>query len=174
MLRVTATMILLAFSLALQEPAVGQSTDDTTSLVNWSSDAEILGGHSNECGHSHSPSTLFAWPGTDCYFSSAPNTSDPLASDRPQFTESVWTVGRGVGQFEMGYLYTFDDEAAGSVRSNQIPISVATYTLLSVQGEHSGPRLRRPPGWGKRVNTALTKKELDRVRECVQRGLYVW
>jgi REP-associated tyrosine transposase len=30
--------------------------------------------------------------------------------------------------------------------------------------------LRRPPGWVQRVNEALTKKELDRLRECVQRG----
>lgn len=30
--------------------------------------------------------------------------------------------------------------------------------------------VRRSPGWGNRVNTPLTKKELDRVRECVRRG----
>lgn len=42
---------------------------------------------------------------------------EPLVSDRPDFTESAVTVGRGVVQVEMGYTFTLDE--SDGVRSVQ-------------------------------------------------------
>lgn len=56
--------------------------------------------------------TLFQWSyGTS--FSGGPDLSEPLVTDRPDFTESSVTVGRGVTQLEMGYLYV-NDRAPGT------------------------------------------------------------
>ncbi len=56
------------------------------------------------------PSTLLHWN----YGKSEERGSDldkPLETDRPDFTESPKTVGRGVVQLEGGYTYTLDNEA---------------------------------------------------------------
>lgn len=39
------------------------------------------------------------------------NYAEPLATDRPEFTEATSTVGRGVTQFELGYTYVSNDDA---------------------------------------------------------------
>lgn len=46
---------------------------------------------------------------------------EPLASDRPDFTEASSTVGRGVHQLEMGYTYFFDDEADSKLSAHSFP-----------------------------------------------------
>lgn len=64
-------------------------------------------------GESPSPQTLFQWS----YGGSAPTTSkldEPLATDRPDFTEASTTVGKDVLQIEMGYTYTHDSEGGSS------------------------------------------------------------
>jgi hypothetical protein len=54
------------------------------------------------------PGTLFLWShGTEV--GGPPGFDEPLASDRPDFTEASTTVGRGVRQLEMGYTYTHDN-----------------------------------------------------------------
>ena len=46
--------------------------------------------------------TLFQWsPGV----SGGPDLSTPLITDRPDFTESTVTVGKGIAQIEFGYTY---------------------------------------------------------------------
>jgi hypothetical protein len=50
-----------------------------------------------------------------------PRLDEPLVTDRPDFTESSVTVGRGVVQFESGYTYLFDDDASNSVREHTFP-----------------------------------------------------
>ncbi|MCH2123384.1 MAG: transporter [Pirellulaceae bacterium] len=51
--------------------------------------------------------TLLQWSyGTS--FSGGPNLSEPLVTDRPDFTEAASTVGRGVAQLEMGFTYVRD------------------------------------------------------------------
>lgn len=53
--------------------------------------------------------TLFQWSyGTS--FGGGPDREAPLVTDRPDFTESPVTVGRGVTQLELGYTYTFDHD----------------------------------------------------------------
>lgn len=55
--------------------------------------------------------TLLQWSyGTS--FGGGPDLSEPLATDRPDFTEASSTVGRGVAQLEFGYTY-FHDSAGG-------------------------------------------------------------
>ncbi len=59
--------------------------------------------------------TLLQWSyGTS--FEGGPDLSEPLVTDRPDFTESSVTVGCGVTQLECGYTFTHDDE--DGVRSN--------------------------------------------------------
>ena len=68
--------------------------------------------------------TLFSWAG--CPVTPRGNPYDePLTTDRPDFTESATTVGRGVVQLEMGYLYGEDHENGGDrVRNNAYPNSL--------------------------------------------------
>lgn len=64
-------------------------------LLHWNSDAEMTGGP----------------PGWD----------EPLASDRPDFTEASSTVGQGVSQLEMGYTYFYDDGAGTRLHAHSYP-----------------------------------------------------
>ncbi|MCA9016411.1 MAG: transporter [Planctomycetaceae bacterium] len=66
---------------------------------------------SPECG------TLFQWSeGTGC--SGGPQLDEPLQTDRPNFTSTSVTVGKGVTQIEFGYTYA-DDSPAGQQVSYQ-------------------------------------------------------
>lgn len=58
------------------------------------------------------PGTLMQWSYGTNFEGGPPGFDEPLASDRPDFTETTTTVGRGVAQVEMGYTY-FSDEEAG-------------------------------------------------------------
>ena len=64
--------------------------------------------------------TLFRWNGQP-YSPGGPNLDEPLATDRPDFTEASSTVGRGVLQLEFGYTYIFDDDGAGDTKSHSYP-----------------------------------------------------
>ena len=76
------------------------------------------------------PGTLFQWSyGTS--FSGGPDLDEPLVSDRPDFTESSVTVGRGVTQIEMGYTYTFDEEGADSTKSHSYPEVLLRHGILA-------------------------------------------
>jgi hypothetical protein len=63
---------------------------------------------------------LFRLPG-QCSSDLRLNFSDPLVTDRPDFTEASRTVGRGVTQLEFGYTYRTDDDAAGSSDYHTLP-----------------------------------------------------
>ena len=59
--------------------------------------------------------TLLQWSyGTS--FEGGPDLSEPLVTDRPDFTEASVTVGRGVTQLECGYTFIHDDD--NGVRTN--------------------------------------------------------
>lgn len=62
---------------------------------------------------------LLQWSRNPSY-SGGPDLSEPLVSDRPDFTEASSTVGRGVSQYEVGYTYTYDVDGGTRVRSQSI------------------------------------------------------
>lgn len=64
--------------------------------------------------------TLLQWSyGTS--FEGGPDLTEPLVTDRPDFTESSVTVGYRVAQLETGYTYAYDSNGAGSVRTHSYP-----------------------------------------------------
>jgi len=66
------------------------------------------------------PSTLLRWSYGDTT-GGPPGPDEPLASDRPDFTEASSTVGRGVIQLEMGYTYISDDDGPNHTHSHSYP-----------------------------------------------------
>lgn len=66
------------------------------------------------------PGTLFLWS-SGSEVGGPPGFDEPLASDRPDFTEASTTVGRGVRQLEMGYTYTHDDTGATGLDAHSFP-----------------------------------------------------
>src|SRR5688572_19959342 len=54
---------------------------------------------------------------------------EPLATDRPDFTEASSVVGRGVLQIETGYTFFFDDEDGTRTRSHTTPESLFRYGI---------------------------------------------
>src|SRR5688572_6265976 len=65
-------------------------------------------------------STLFQW--ADCPAEGGPpGWDEPLASDRPDFTEASTTVGRGVRQLEMGYTFFHDEAGSSSTSTHSFP-----------------------------------------------------
>ncbi|WP_417392864.1 transporter [Gimesia sp.] len=62
-----------------------------------------------ECG------TLFQWKGsTGC--NGGPQLDQPLQTDRPNFTSTSVTVGKGVTQLEFGYTYLDSEEQGADVK----------------------------------------------------------
>ena len=74
--------------------------------------------------------TLFQWSyGTS--FGGGADLDEPLVTDRPDFTESSSTVGRGVAQLEMGYTYVYDAEAGDRTRTHSYPQTLLRYGILA-------------------------------------------
>ena len=80
-------------------------------------------GQENRC--SGGPGTLFQWS----YATSrplGPDLSEPLVTDRPDFTEASSTVGFGVVQFEAGYVYVNDRGEGKSFDGHAYPRSLSS------------------------------------------------
>jgi hypothetical protein len=65
--------------------------------------------------------TLMLWNSNAEQQGGPPGWDEPLASDRPDFTEASCTVGRGVCQLEMGYTYLHDDDGVTSFNGHSFP-----------------------------------------------------
>lgn len=102
---------------------------DATAIANSADDSGV--GSRNYGPPSCQPrGTLFQWSyGTS--FSGGPDLNEPLVTDRPDFTESSVTVGKGVAQLECGYTYTYDAEAGVSVRSQSFGQPLLRYGILA-------------------------------------------
>lgn len=61
---------------------------------------------------------LFRWRSDSPVESTEEN---PIATDRPDFTESSSTVGAGVGQLETGYTFVMDREGGTSQQQHSLP-----------------------------------------------------
>ncbi len=74
--------------------------------------------------------TLFQWSyGTS--FSGGPNLSEPLVTDRPDFTEASSTVGRRVLQIESGYTYSYNNDGSSQTIGHSYPESLFRYGILA-------------------------------------------
>jgi hypothetical protein len=65
--------------------------------------------------------TLLQWSYGTTFSGGAPGMDEPLESDRPDFTESPVTVGRGVIQLETGYDYTIDKTLGTQFTQHSFP-----------------------------------------------------
>jgi hypothetical protein len=65
--------------------------------------------------------TLMQWSYGTSFSGGPPGPDEPLASDRPDFTEASVTVGRGVAQVEMGYTFISNDDPGISTREHSYP-----------------------------------------------------
>jgi hypothetical protein len=75
--------------------------------------------------------TLFRWANQPTGEGGPPGLDEPLASDRPDFTEASTTVGRGVLQIETGYTYAYDDDGTDRVRSHSYPETLVRLGVLA-------------------------------------------
>jgi len=99
----------IILTLAVCSLAVGQTPCCDTGACDSACD-------SFQSGQFSGRAFIFAWPGNDLCDLRL-NFSEPLVTDRPDFTEASSTVGRGVTQFELGYTYTRNDDAGTDVHS---------------------------------------------------------
>lgn len=67
----------------------------------------------------YGPGTLMQWGYGEA--EGGPNLSEPLVTDRPDFTEASVTVGVGVVQVEGGYTFTYDDGNGSEVNEHSFP-----------------------------------------------------
>ena len=74
--------------------------------------------------------TLFQWSYGTTFRGGPPGFDEPLATDRPDFTEASTTVGRGVLQLEMGYTYV-DDTGDGGPRTHSFPELLMRYGVFA-------------------------------------------
>lgn len=77
----------------------------------------------------NSKGTLFQWSHNPD-FSGGPDLTEPLVTDRPDFTEASSTVGKGVAQLEFGYTYSYDNEGSQSVRTQSFGEPLIRYGIF--------------------------------------------
>lgn len=65
--------------------------------------------------------TLFVWNSDAEQTGGPPGWDEPLASDRPDFTEASCTVGRGVCQLETGYTFFHDNDGVTNFNGHSFP-----------------------------------------------------
>jgi hypothetical protein len=89
---------------------VGQSCEDGDGIA-------------THCGHQclQCRKTLLHWPCQEFTYVSADDEEEPLATDRPDFTEASSTVGLGRTQLEFGYTYIRDEEAGVELDEHSYP-----------------------------------------------------
>ena len=75
--------------------------------------------------------TLFQWSYGTSFEGGPPGRDEPLVGDRPDFTESATTVGRGVVQLETGYTYLFDEEHGEKTAGHSFPEPLLRVGLLA-------------------------------------------
>lgn len=75
--------------------------------------------------------TLLQWSYGTSFQGGAPGRDEPLAADRPDFTETSVTVGRGVAQLEAGYTYAWNQDGGDQLRSHSYPETLLRVGVLA-------------------------------------------
>ena len=123
--------VVYAFALlcisALAGPASAQSCCDGYGCISSQCDS---GRSCNDCCDLRSRGTLLLWSRSP-NVTGGPDLSEPLVTDRPDFTEASSTVGLGVAQLEIGYTYIFDDDGAASTKAHSYPEPLLRYGILA-------------------------------------------
>jgi Putative MetA-pathway of phenol degradation len=73
------------------------------------------------CPCCHPRKTLMQWSYGTTFSGGPPSMDEPLEADRPDFTESPLTVGKGVVQVEMGYTFTSDGNLGVRTTDHNFP-----------------------------------------------------
>lgn len=94
------------------------------SLVAGSAQAQLFDPFRPAPGSFRGAPTIFDWSGPAGEPGGPPGFDEPLASDRPDFTESSTTVGRGVVQIEMGYTFIRDNDGGTYYNTHSFPESL--------------------------------------------------
>ena len=105
-----------------------------SAIVLWAGHGQVAaqeeGQEESKPSSSEPRKTLLQWSyGTS--FEGGPDLTEPLVTDRPDFTESSSTVGRGVLQLESGYTYTFDDEGTQKTIGHSFPETLFRYGIFA-------------------------------------------
>jgi hypothetical protein len=93
-------------------------------------DCRCPAGQACNCSLGRCAPTLFQWWGQSPEQGGSP-FDEPLVTDRPDFTEASSTVGRGVVQLEMGYLYSEDDDGVTQMKGQAYPQSLLRVGLFA-------------------------------------------
>src|SRR3954471_20811229 len=80
---------------------------------------------------SNGPSTLLHWNYGKASDEGGSDLDKPLEADRPDFTESPKTVGKGVVQLESGYTFTYDNEAGVRTANHSFPETLLRVGVLA-------------------------------------------
>ena len=64
---------------------------------------------------------MLHWPGQEFTYTSPDDEEEPIATDRPDFTEASSTVGLGRTQFEFGYTFIHDEAAGVELDEHSFP-----------------------------------------------------
>jgi hypothetical protein len=75
--------------------------------------------------------TLLHWPCQEVSYASPDDEEEPLATDRPDFTEASSVVGLGRTQFEFGYTYIRDEEGGIEFDGHSYPEILARIGMLA-------------------------------------------
>src|SRR5687768_15465135 len=111
------------------------------------------------------PGTLFLWS-SGSEVGGPPRLDEPLASDRPDFTEASSTVGRGVSQLEMGYTYFYDDGAGTRTQAHSYPETLLRQGFLA-------DWLELRVGWNYGTETAAVSLPPSNTRIAGSQDLYL-
>ncbi|WP_254509605.1 transporter [Anatilimnocola floriformis] len=124
MLRILpAASLSLLCVLTLSLPAIARSRGRVISLEEAAESSIDLSAvrFIQDAEEANERKTLMLWNSSAEQIGGPPGWDEPLASDRPDFTEASCTVGRGVCQLEMGYTYFHDNDGATSFDGHSLP-----------------------------------------------------
>src|SRR4051794_1710907 len=80
---------------------------------------------------SNGPSTLLHWNYGKASDEGGSDLDKPLEADRPDFTESPKTVGKGVVQLESGYTFTYNNDAGVRTANHSFPETLLRVGVLA-------------------------------------------